>query len=68
MTINATKIELLRAEKRLTNAALAERSGISRQSISTIVRRGTCNPLTAAKLAAGLGVPVDDIIKKGDQA
>ena len=62
MNINATKIELLRAEQNLTNAALAERCGISRQNISTIVRRGTCNPITASKLAAGLGVPVQDIV------
>lgn len=66
MNINATRIELLRAEQNLTNAALAERCGMSRQNISTIVRRGTCNPLTAAKLARGLGVPVADIIKEGE--
>ena len=66
MNINATRIELLRAEQGMTNAALAERCGMSRQNISTIVRRGTCNPLTAAKLARGLGVPVSDIIKGGE--
>lgn len=66
MNINATRIELLRAEQGMTNAALAERCGMSRQNISTIVRRGTCNPLTAAKLARGLGVPVTDIIKGGE--
>lgn len=64
VTINATKIELLRAEQNLTNSALAERCGISRQSISAIVRRGSCNPLTAAKLARGLGVPTESIIKE----
>lgn len=62
MKINATKIELLRAEQRLTAASLAERSGVSRQNISTIIRRGTCNPITAAKLAHGLNVAVADII------
>ena len=64
MNINATRIELLRAEQGMTNAALAERCGMSRQNISTIVRRGTCEPKTAGKLAAGLGVPVADIIMK----
>ena len=62
MDISTTKINLLRAERELTVTELAKRSGISRQNISTIVRRGTCNPQTAAKLAAGLGVPVADII------
>lgn len=66
MTISATKINLLKAEQRLTNSALAERSGISRQSISTILMRGTCNPITAGKLARGLGVSVADIIKEGE--
>jgi hypothetical protein len=27
-----------------------------------VLRRGTCTPVTAGKLAAGLGVPVADII------
>lgn len=62
MTISATKINLLKAEQQLTNSALAERSGISRQSVSTILLRGTCNPITASKLARGLGVPVQDIV------
>lgn len=66
MTISATKINLLKAEQRLTNSALAERSGISRQSISTILLRGTCNPITAGKLARGLGVSVADIINEGE--
>ena len=64
MTISATKINLLKAEQRLTNSALAERSGISRQNISTILLRGTCNPITAGKLARGLGVSVADIIRE----
>ena len=66
MTISATKINLLKAEQRLTNVSLAERSGISRQSISTILLRGTCTPITAGKLARGLGVSVADIIKEGE--
>lgn len=66
MTINAIKIETLLAERGMTKAALASKCGISRQNISTIVRRGTCEPKTAGKLAVGLGVPVSDIIKQGD--
>ena len=31
---------------------------------STIIRRGTCEPKTAGKLAAGLGVPVAEIIEE----
>ena len=65
MNINAAKIELLLAERGMTKAALADRCGICRQNISIVVRRGTCEPKTAGKLAKGLGVPVDDIIAKG---
>ena len=62
MTINTIRIEMMLAERGLTKAAFAESCGISRQNVSTIIRRGTCEPKTAGKLAAGLGVPVADII------
>lgn len=65
MTINAQRIETILAERGLTKAAYAVNCGISRQNVSTIIRRGTCEPKTAGKLAAGLGIPVADIIDKG---
>lgn len=64
MIINATKIETLLAERGMTKAALADACGISRQNVSTIIRRGTCEPKTAGKLAMGLDVPVSEIIKE----
>lgn len=66
MTINATKIETILAERGMTKASYAIRCSISRQNVSTIIRRGTCEPKTAGKLAAGLGVVVDAIIKEVD--
>ena len=66
MTINTQRIETLMAERGLTKAAIAAGSGISRQNVSTIIRRGTCEPKTAGKLAAGLGVSVAEIIKEGE--
>lgn len=65
MTINAQYIETKIAELGLTKKALAANCGISAQNVSTIIRRGTCEPKTAGKLAAGLGVPVADIVKEG---
>lgn len=65
MTINAQRIETMLAEQGMTKAAYAAACGISRQNVSTIIRRGTCEPKTAGKLAKGLGVPVVDIIEKG---
>ena len=66
MTINTRYIELALAERGLTKAAYAARCGISRQNVSTILRRGTAEPKTIGKLAAGLGVRPKDIIKKED--
>ncbi len=63
MKISANRIETILAERRMTKADLANGCGVSRQNISTIIRRGTCEPKTAGKLAAGLGVAVSDIIE-----
>ena len=63
MKISATRIDTILAERGMTKAALADRCGVSRQNISTIIRRGTCEPRTAGKLAAGLGVLVTDIME-----
>lgn len=58
MKINVRAIEIILAETQMTRAALAEKCNISRQNISTILRRGSCEPLTVGKLARGLGVDV----------
>ena len=65
MYISSVKIETLLAKNDMTKAALAKKCGISRQNISTIIRRGTCEPKTAGKIAAGLGVQVEEILKEG---
>ena len=41
MKISVLKIETLLAEKSMTKADLANRCGISRQNVSTLIRRGT---------------------------
>lgn len=64
MNIDSKCIETKMAKLGITKKDLAERCGISAQNISTIVRRGTCEPKTAGKLAKGLGVDVADIIEK----
>ena len=63
MDIKAQYIETKLAELGITKKALAAKCGICAQNVSTIIRRGTCTPVTAGKLAAGLGVPVADIIR-----
>lgn len=66
MTVSGIRIEALLAERGITKKTLAEKSGVSAQNISTIVRRGTCEPRTAGKLAAGLGVALADILEGGN--
>ena len=46
-----------------TQRMLAKKAGMSRQNVSTVVRRGTCEPRTAGKLASALGVDIADIIE-----
>ena len=64
MKIDTNKIKMFLAERGLTRAAYAELCGISRQNISTILTRGTCEPRTAGKLAKGFGIPVSEIVKE----
>lgn len=66
MKLNVQKIEVLIAKQGITRAQLAARSGCSRQNLSTIVRRGTAEPRTVGKLAAGLGCQIEDLLEGGD--
>lgn len=63
MKISKTKFEILLAQKGLTQNDLAQKSGIPYQNVSTVKNCGTCAPQTAAKLAAGLGVDVSEIVE-----
>lgn len=64
MKISKQKIELIMARLGINTVQFAERSGVSRQSLSTIKSRGTCTPQTAAKICAGLNCDVEDIIEQ----
>lgn len=64
MKISRNKIEILQVKQQMTATALSKRCGISRQNISTIKTRGTCSVTSAAKIAVGLGVPVEEILEK----
>lgn len=64
MRLDCLKIEMVLAENGLNKSQFAEQCKISRQNLSTILRRGSCEPATAGKLAHGLGVSVKEIIKE----
>lgn len=64
MKINLRNLELFLAQNQMTASELSERSGVCKQSISIIRYRGTCQPVTLAKIAKGLGVDPADLIEK----
>lgn len=66
MKIDPVKIDLLMAERKITITELSRISGLSQQGISAIKLRRTCTPVSAGKIAEGLGVPVRSIIDTSD--
>lgn len=64
MRICVTNVETILAERGMTKKALAKTCGLSAQTISAILQRGSCEPRTAGKIATGLGVPVSDIVNQ----
>ena len=62
MKLNTKQIEILLGIQGMTKTTWAERSGIQRQNIYAILKRGTCEPKTAAKLAKGLGADISEIL------
>ena len=63
LKISKQKIEILQAARKMTATKLSELSGVTRQQISTIKQRGTCQPWTAQKLADAFGVSLESIIE-----
>lgn len=64
MKIDSIKIKLLMAEQELKQSELAEKVGMSRQNLSTILTRGTCSTVNAGRIAKALGVDVREIVKE----
>lgn len=60
--VDTWKIRMMVADQMLSLFALAGIAGTSRQTISMILRRGSCDLFTAGKLAKALGVPVREIV------
>lgn len=65
MQINSQRVACTLAEKQMNRAELANASGLTRSQLSVILKRGTATELTVGKIAAGLGVPVAEIIAEG---
>ena len=62
MKINALKLQILMGEQDLSIKSLAEKSEVSRQTISCIKAGKSCSPPVACKLAKALGVRVGELL------
>ena len=62
MKLNVLAIKRLMANQQLTGVELSKRSGISRQSISTILARGSCSIINVGRLANALQVDIEAIV------
>lgn len=56
MKVNVSEIRVIMGKNRITQTELAKRCGVARPTICTVLAKGTCMPITAAKMAEGLGV------------
>lgn len=64
MRINRIKLITLMAEKELPTNELAQKTGLSRSTISQIRSGKSCSEQTANVLAKGLGVSIQKICEK----
>lgn len=66
MKINRTRLDVAMLNANLGSyAEVARRMGCSAQNLSVILNRGSCKPATAGKIAAALGVPLEDLLEEG---
>ncbi len=64
MKINSFLINAQLARQGMTQTELARRSKTTRQAMSNLIRRGTCEPRTAGKIAKALNIDVEELILK----
>lgn len=62
MRIDKRKLNMILADKCLTQSEAAEKSGLSSGRYNRIINAETVLPKTAGKIARGLGVHIEDII------
>jgi len=62
--INAIAVEVLLAKKGLTKTEMAAKATLTKQAVSTILNRGTCEPKTLGKIASALEVDVSELVAK----
>lgn len=66
MRIDRVKMAAAMIRADISGVELAKKAGVSRSTVTAVRTGKSCSRETADKLAAGLGVPLADIIKKGE--
>lgn len=62
MRLDRIQLVVVMAEKDVTIKALAEKAGVSRNTITAIKQGKSCSPTTASRIADALGVPVTELM------
>ena len=68
MRIDRVKLIAEMARQNVTSIRLAEKSGVSRVTVSALRCGKTCTSETASKIAGALGVDVTEIMEEVKQA
>ena len=63
MRLNITKVRLLIAKLLISQASLAAKAGISRQTMSAVMNGRNCRPELLGKISNALGVEPEEIIE-----
>lgn len=63
MRLSRTKIQLLMAKACTTQGTLADKAGISRQTLSAVMNGRSCRPELLGRIARALEVEPEEIIE-----
>lgn len=61
--LNATKVKILMAKLLINQAALADKAGVSRQTMSAVMNGRNCRPELIGKISRALEVEPEEIIE-----
>ena len=63
MRISKTKVSLLMAKHLINQLTLADKAGVSRQTLSAVMNGRNCRPELLGKIRKALGVEPEEIIE-----
>lgn len=63
MVINPKSVKLAASERLLTNELLAEKAGVSRQTITRLLQTGRCSRSTLKALSKALEVEPSELVR-----